>query len=192
MIRQHKGKLSVHSQEEEDDQRIGEGHNKGRPGVIPEGTLLLTRLVHILRWIRTIGVKAEAEQHDTTHNLKVETILVVGDEVHDERHTETSDSCIDNIAYCSTDTCGQTIPAAFIQRTLHTKYTNGSHRCTGNYPDHHPLEDEIYYVNWYNKHLFLFYPTLRLIIVRSSLGSAPLRCCCTASLSDSTTSLAFA
>ena len=109
MVRQHEGELGVEGEEQEDNQRVGECHEERRPGIIPQRSLLLSRLMHLLRGITLIRVQAEAQQHDTTAHLQVESVLVVVDQVHHERHTEACEARIQDIADSSTR-CTQRMP----------------------------------------------------------------------------------
>ena len=151
MVGQHEGKLRIHGQEEEDNQRIRERDQKGRPRVIPQRALLLPRLVHLLRGVGTVGIESESQQHQTTHYLQVEAVLVVIDQVHDERHTETRKSCIEDIADSGSNARSKAIPAPFVQRALHTKDTHRPHWRRCYHPNEHALEDEVQDVDWHVK-----------------------------------------
>ena len=116
---------------------------RGLENIVPQRTFLRTRLVHLTRRISAIGIDSETKQQQRADYLKVEAILVIVDEVHDERHTKTGEACIDNVTDSSTDARGKPIPAPFVQRALHTQYAHRPHWCRCNHPDEHALEDEI-------------------------------------------------
>lgn len=81
------GKLSVAGNEQKDDQWIRECHKKGRETIVPQGTFVLTALVHVLPWVASEAVDAKQQQNDTTRELQDELVGRVGDEIHDETHT---------------------------------------------------------------------------------------------------------
>ena len=149
MVGQYESELGIHSEEKEDNQRIGEGHEECRPRVIPQRSLLLSALVHFLCRVAFISIEAKAQKHDATTYLQVEAILVVIDQIHHKRHTEAGKACIDDIAHGSTHAGGQSEPTSLVQCPLHAKDADGPHRSTCNNPDHHPLEDEIQYIYRY-------------------------------------------
>ena len=143
MIGQHECELGVHGQEEEDDKRIGERDEECRPRVVPQRALLLAALVHLLSGVGVVRVPAEAQQQYATRYLQVEAVLVVGDEIHDERHAVAGKGGIDDVAGSGTDTCSKAEPSAFVECALNAKDANGPHGRTGNHTDQHPLEDEV-------------------------------------------------
>ena len=143
MVGQHKRKLGIHGQKQEDDERIRECNQKGRPRVVPQCALLLTALVHFLRGVGMVGVPAEAQQQYATRYLQIESVLIVGDKIHHKRHSEASKCRIDNVAHSGTYASGKAEPAALIQCALYAQNTYRSHRCAGNHTDQHPLEDEV-------------------------------------------------
>ena len=151
MVGQHEGKLGIHGQEQENDQRVRECDEESRPRIVPDGAFLLAGLVHLPRGVTLVGIESETEQHDTSHNLEIEAVLVVVDQIHHERHTKAGNSRIDDVTHRSTDTRSQSVPASLVQRALHTKDTDRSHRRGCDHTDQQPLEDEIQYVYWYVK-----------------------------------------
>ena len=143
MVGQHKCKLGVHGYKQEDDERIRERYQERRPRVVPEGALLFSTLVHLLRGVGVVSVPSEAQQQYATTYLQIEPVLVVSDKVHYKRHTETGYRSIYDVACRSTQSCGKTEPSSLVQCSLYAENANWPHWSAGNHTDQHPFEDEV-------------------------------------------------
>ena len=151
MVGQYEGKLGIEGQEEENDERIGERHEKGRPRVVPQRALLHAGVAHLPRGIRAVGVEPEAEQQHGTDYLQIKTVLVVVHEIHDERHAVARKAGIDNVADGCAKSCGKPKPSPFVQCALHTENAYRPHWCRCHHPYEYTLKDEIQYVDWHVK-----------------------------------------
>lgn len=118
MVRKHESHLSVASHEEEDDERIGYRYDECCHAIVDERSLLAAYM-DILRRITAEAIESEDEEQDTTEYLEVETVLVVGYEIHYETHySETGQQCVNDIAYSCTHACYETVSATFVQGAL--------------------------------------------------------------------------
>ena len=68
----HKGKLRKCGHEEEHDERIGEGDEKGRQAVVEQCALLVAALVHVLHRVALETIHSEDKQQQTARNLKIQ------------------------------------------------------------------------------------------------------------------------
>ena len=146
----HKGKLRVCGHEEEHDERIGEGDEKGRQAVVEQCALLVAALVHILHRVAFEAVDSEHKEHQTAENLKIELILGVAHKIHHKTHAQTREHGIHDVAASSADACHKTIPAPLVQRALNTQNTYWTHGGRGNDAYDNTLENKIkdVYLYW--------------------------------------------
>ena len=119
-IRYDESKLREGGHEEEHDERIGEGDEKGRQAVVEQCALLVAALVHILHRIALEAINTEYQQQDTSKNLKIELVLGIVDKIHHKTHTQTREHGIHDVAASSADACHKTIPAPLVQSALDT------------------------------------------------------------------------
>ena len=87
-IRHHEGKLREGGHEEEHDERIGEGDEKGRQAVVEQCALLVAALVHILHRVALETIHSEDKQQQTARNLKIELVLGVAHKIHHKTHAQ--------------------------------------------------------------------------------------------------------
>lgn len=127
-IRYDESKLREGGHEEEHDERIGERDEEGGDGIVPERTLLLATLMHVLRRIALEAIYAEHQEQKASENLQIELVLGIIDNVHHETHSQTREECIHDIAESGTDTRHETKPAALVQSALDTQDANRPHR----------------------------------------------------------------
>lgn len=117
MVRKHESHLGVASHEEEDDKRIGYRYDECSNSVVNERSLLAAYM-DILRRITAEAIESEDEEQDTTEYLEVETVLIVGYEIHYETHSETGQQCVNDIANSCTHACYKAVSATFVQGAL--------------------------------------------------------------------------
>ena len=146
----HKGKLRICGHEEEHDERIGEGDEKGRQAVVEQCALLVAALVHILHRVALETIHSEDKQQQTARNLKIELVLGIVDKIHHKAHTQTREHGIHDVAASSADACHKTIPAPLVQRALNTQNTYWTHGGRGNDTYDNTLENKIkdVYLYW--------------------------------------------
>ena len=146
----HKGKLRVCGHEEEHDERIGEGDEKGRQAVVEQCALLVAALVHILHRVALETIHSEDKQQQTARNLKIELVLGIVDKIHHKTHPQTREHGIHDVAASSADACHKTIPAPLVQRALNTQNTYWTHGSRGNDTYDNTLENKIkdVYLYW--------------------------------------------
>lgn len=117
MVRKHESHLSIACHEEEDDKRIGYRYDECCNTIVNERSLL-TAYMDIFRRITAEAIESEDEEQDTTEYLEVETILIIGYEIHYETHSESGQQCVNYVAYSCTHACYETVSATFIQGAL--------------------------------------------------------------------------
>ena len=61
MMWDDEGKLSVAGDEQKDNQRIREGHEKGSESIMPQCTFAMTALMHVFPWITFEAVDAKQQ-----------------------------------------------------------------------------------------------------------------------------------
>ena len=120
MVGYDKGELGKTTHEEKDDERVGEGNQKGRDAIVPECSLLFAAYVHVLRGVGAEGDDAEDKENDATKNLKQELCFGIVDQVHYERHTEAGNHGVDDVGDRSTDARDKSVPSSLVERTLNT------------------------------------------------------------------------
>ena len=146
---QAEGKLGVEGHEEEDDKGIAQRDEEGRHGVVRERSLLLSGCAQLARGVCAVGIEAEAEQQEASHDLKIEAVGVVAHEVDHETHAETGNTGVDDVAQGSTATRNETIPAALVQRALYAQHAHRSHRCRGYDAYQQAFDDDVEKI-WYS------------------------------------------
>lgn len=117
MVRKHESHLGVASHEEEDDERIGYRYDECCHAIVDERSLLAAYM-DVLRRITAEAIESEDEEQDTTEYLEVETVLIVGYEIHYETHSEAGQQCVNDIAYSCTHACYKAVSATFVQGAL--------------------------------------------------------------------------
>lgn len=149
-IRYDESKLREGGHEEEHDERIGEGDEKGRQAVVEQCALLVAALVHILHRVALETIHSEDKQQQTARNLKIELVLGIVDKIHHKTHTQTREHGIHDVTASSADTCHKTIPAPLVQRALNTQNTYWTHGSRGNDTYDNTLENKIkdVYLYW--------------------------------------------
>ena len=149
-IRYDESKLREGGHEEEHDERIGEGDEKGRQAVVEQSALLVAALVHILHRVALETIHSEDKQQQTARNLKIELVLGIVDKIHHKTHTQTREHSIHDVAASSADACHKTIPAPLVQRALNTQNTYWTHGSRGNDTYDNTLENKIkdVYLYW--------------------------------------------
>lgn len=149
-IRYDESKLREGGHEEEHDERIGEGDEKGRQAVVEQCALLVAALVHILHRVAHETIHSEDKQQQTARNLKIELVLGIVDKIHHKTHTQTREHGIHDVAASSADACHKTIPAPLVQRALNTQNTYWTHGSRGNDTYDNTLENKIkdVYLYW--------------------------------------------
>ena len=149
-IRYDESKLREGGHEEEHDERIGEGDEKGRQAVVEQCALLVAALVHILHRVALETIHSEDKQQQTARNLKIELVLGIVDKIHHKTHTQTREHGIHDVAASSADACHKTIPAPLVQRALNTQNTYWTHGSRGNDTYDNTLENKIkdVYLYW--------------------------------------------
>jgi len=147
----HEGKVGKAGHEEQDNQRVRERNEEGRNAVVYQRTFVVARLVHVFCRVRAVSVPPEEQQHDAACQLQVKPVLLVVYDVHYKTHAESCKSCIDNITDGCPDARNESVPAAFVQRALDTKYTDRTHGSRSNNTDKDSFEYKIQYIYWYVK-----------------------------------------
>lgn len=149
-IRYDESKLREGGHEEEHDERIGEGDEKGRQAVVEQSALLVAALVHILHRVALETIHSEDKQQQAARNLKIELVLGIVDKIHHKTHTQTREHSIHDVAASSADACHKTIPAPLVQRALNTQNTYWTHGSRGNDTYDNTLENKIkdVYLYW--------------------------------------------
>ena len=104
--------------------------------------LATRRGAQALARVGAVHVDAENKQHRAAQQFQPEEVFFVIDKIHHERHAETCNEGIDNVAQRCTCTRGHTIGTAFLQRTLYAEYAHWSHGRRGYDAYKQPLEDE--------------------------------------------------
>lgn len=143
MARQDKRELGVAGEEEQDDERVRQRHEKGRHAVVDQRAFVCARLAYVARRVGAVGVYAEYHQQHAADNLQIEPVLLVVHEVHDEAHSEPRDAGIDDVAYGGTDAGDKSVPPTFVQRPLDAEHTDRPHRRRRDDTDEYSLEYEI-------------------------------------------------
>lgn len=164
--------LCEQSDEEKDDEGVGEGNEEGRHTVMDERILLLAADVHVLRGVASPAIDAEEKQQDAADNLQEKLRVVVVDHVHHERHAQQRYKGVDDVAHGGSDACHKPVPPTFVQCTLYAQYTNGSHWCTGYDAYQDALENKVndVYVKckwhkWVQRYTFSFKETTKNAII---------------------------
>ena len=85
----------------------------------------------------------EDEQYYARTYLQYIAIMGVADEVHDERHSESCNEGVDEIAQASSDSCDEAEPTAFVQRALYAEHSHGSHGRRNDDAYHHSLTAQV-------------------------------------------------
>ena len=78
----------------------------------------LSAYMDILHRIAAEAIETEDKEQYATEYLQIEFVLVVGDEIHYETHTEACKQGIYYIADSGTYTCYETVFASFVQGSL--------------------------------------------------------------------------
>lgn len=84
--------------------------------------------MNFLHRVRAVAVYSEAHQHYAAEDLQEEAVVVVTHQVHDEAHAKPRYQCVDKVADRRSYACDKAIPSAFVERSLDTEHTDGSHR----------------------------------------------------------------
>ena len=143
MARKDKRELGVAGEEEQDDERVRQRHEKGRHAVVDQRALVRARLADVARRVGAVGVYAERHQQYAAGYLKIEPVVLVVHEIHDEAHSEPRYSGVDDVAHGGTDAGDEPVPPAFVQRPLDAEHADRSHRRRRYDPDEYSLEYEI-------------------------------------------------
>lgn len=137
------GKLCESRHEEEHNQRIGEGDEERRDGIVRQRPLLIAALVHVSGRIALETIHAKGEQEQTAKDLEIELVLRIVDEIHHKAHAQSCEQGIDDVAASGTDTCHKTIPTPLVQSALDTQNTYWTHRGRGYNTYDNSLENKI-------------------------------------------------
>ena len=146
MPRNHESQLCKAGHKKNDDEWIGEGHQKGRHAIVDESALGVAALVHVLSGVGAETVDAENEEHDASRDLQEELVVGIGDEIHDKTHAYSCDDSIKQVAHRGAYACHKAIPPSFVERALHTQYSHRSHGRRGKNTYDDAFEDGAEYV----------------------------------------------
>ena len=147
-------KLRETGHEEQDDEGIGDGYQKGGDAIVDERAFHVAALVHVLRGVGTVTDDAEGEQHQASQQLQVEAVGAIVDDVHDETHAHTGDERIEQVACRGPDARDESIPAPLVQRALDTQDAHRPHGSRHNHPDNQSLDYGVYNVDMEcNRHI---------------------------------------
>ena len=131
MFGHDKGKLCKRCHEEQDDERVGECHQKGGDAVVYQRALLGVAHMYFFCGVRPVAIHAEDHEHDASRNLQPESVLRIVDQVHHKTHAQPRDDGIDEIADGGAHSGDESIPASLVQGALYAENAHGTHwrRC---------------------------------------------------------------
>ena len=140
MVGHDKGKLGEGTDEQKDDEGIGECDKKRGDAIVKQRPLLVAAAVHLAGGIGAETADAENQQDDASDNLQPKLVGGIGDEVHDKTHAQTRQQRIDDIAHGSTDAGDKSVRAPFVQGALYAQHAYRSHRSGRDDADEHTLQ----------------------------------------------------
>ncbi len=111
--------------DEKQDQRIGKREQEAGDHIFPPCVDLKRRSLERSGGILAKQIRAESSQNHTSEQLKQR--LVALDETGDERHAETREQTIDQIAHAGSGTCEKSRPAPLVESTLDHEHPNWPH-----------------------------------------------------------------
>ncbi len=140
----HKGENGVGRCEKEDDKRVGEREQETRNEVVKQCAFAL-----LMGWpesacgVGPVHIYAENHQQGTTNEFQYEKVLVVVDEIHDKRHTQTCYQGIENVAQRCAGTGHKAISATFLHSAVHDENAHRTHRRTDQYANQQSFEHHL-------------------------------------------------
>ena len=126
MVRNDKCKLGVARHEEKKNKRIWQSDDESRETIVKQWAFV-SAYMNLLGRIAAETVVSESEKQEASEYLQIETVLMIGDEIHHEAHAEASNHCVEDVTTCCSDTCDEAKPASFIYSTLYTKNAYRTH-----------------------------------------------------------------
>lgn len=123
----YKGELCKKGNEKKDDERVGKCDKECRDVVVEQCPLLSRRLVHAFCRVGAEGDDAEYEQESASYDLQPEYGFGVVDEIHDKRHAETCNSCVEKVACSGSGTGDQSVVASLVDGALQAENACGAH-----------------------------------------------------------------
>ena len=117
--------------EQKNDERVGKGDEKGCGEVVNQSAFAGRGGAETFSRVGSVHVDTEDEEHDAADEFQPEQILLVVNEVHHQRHAQSGDEGIEDVAQCGAGTGDDAEDSTFSNGALHTKNAHGSHRRGG-------------------------------------------------------------
>lgn len=115
--------------EKENDKGVRKRDEKSRGEIMHQSAFAVGNGTEAFPWISLEHIDAEDEEHDASEEFEPENVVLVVDEIHDERHSESGHQRIDDVAQCSSCASHDSVVAPLLYGSLDAQDTDGSHWC---------------------------------------------------------------